>query len=1109
MRIATSRGLLSLAASIAALSGAWVVSAQSPGDALERGFQNPPDSAKPRVWWHWMNGNIAKEGIQADMEWMKRVGIGGVQNFDAALSTPQVVEKRLVYMTPEWKDAFRFAANLADRLGLEMAIAGSPGWSESGGPWVPPAQAMKKFVWSETHVRGGEPFRGVLPKPPSSTGPFQNIGGRGAPGATAPPPEFYADSAVVAYPAPEGGVPMAGLQPKVTSSGGQFDLGSMTDGDLAKTTMLPAAPPNKKAWVQFEFAKPQTFRGLTIVAGGGRGVADPVLEASVDGQEFRVVAVVPNSRAPQRTIAFPATIARFFRVTFRTPAPSTANAAPLAAAGEIPIAELVLHTETPVHRFEDKAAFGLGTGLLDSCTPPVAAGGATPKAGVIDLTSKMRADGSLDWTPPPGRWIVVRLGYSLLGITNHPASPEATGLEVDKLNPAYVKNYFDNYLDQYKDATGGLMGARGLGFVVTDSWEAGPQNWTDDMFAEFRQRRGYDMHPWLPVLTGHVVESSEASDRFLYDFRRTLADLVAENHYDQLTTLLHARGMGRYSESHESGRAFIGDGMEVKRTADVPMSAMWTQLPGVNAEQYGYNADIRESASVAHIYGQNLVAAESMTASRGAWSWSPETLKPTADKELAMGLNCFVIHTSVHQPVNDKIPGLGLGPYGQWFTRHETWAEVAKPWVSYLARSSYMLQQGKFVADIAYYYGEDSNVTALFATHSPDVPAGYNFDYINSDALLHRLSVEGGRLTTPSGMSYRMLALDANARHMALPVLRKIRDLVNAGAVVVGPKPADTPSLSDDLAEFRAIADEVWGPDTGEHAFGKGRVYANQTLGDALAAIEAGPDFAYTKPGSDTNLLFVHRKLADGEIYWVDNRNPRAESLDATFRVAGKAAELWHADTGATEPASYRIEGDRTTVPLDLEPFGAVFVVFRKASATPSRTLPRQTETPLGALDGAWEVAFQADRGAPAKIALEKLGSWSESADTGVKYFSGTATYTKTFEAPAGWFQSGARLWLDLGEVKNIAEVSVNGEPLGVVWKAPFRAELTGALKPGANAVEIKVTNLWVNRLIGDQLSGAAKKYTYTTQPFYRADSPLLPSGLLGPVAVVRTESRQ
>ena len=233
MRIARSVGRLSFVASVAALLGAWVVSAQSPGDALERGFQNPPDSAKPRVWWHWMNGNITKDGIQADLEWMKRVGIGGFQNFDAALSTPQVVEKRLVYMTPEWKDAFRFTANLADRLGLEMAIAGSPGWSESGGPWVPPAQAMKKFVWSETRVQGGEPFRGVLAKPPSGTGPFQNIGGREVPRATAPPPEFYADSAVVAYPAPEGDVPMAGLQPKVTSSGGQFDLAALTGGDRA------------------------------------------------------------------------------------------------------------------------------------------------------------------------------------------------------------------------------------------------------------------------------------------------------------------------------------------------------------------------------------------------------------------------------------------------------------------------------------------------------------------------------------------------------------------------------------------------------------------------------------------------------------------------------------------------------------------------------------------------------------------------------------------------------------------------------------------------------------------------------------------------------------
>ena len=538
------------------------------------------------------------------------------------------------------------------------------------------------------------------------------------------------------------------------------------------------------------------------------------------------------------------------------------------------------------------------------------------------------------------------------------------------------------------------------------------------------------------------------------------------------------------------------------------MSAMWTQMPGVDNEQYGYNADIRESASVAHIYGQNLVAAESLTGSFGAWSWSPETLKPTADKELAMGLNRFVIHTSVHQPVSDKIPGLGLGPFGQWFTRHETWAELAKPWTTYLARSSYMLQQGKFAADVIYFYGEDSNITAEFASKSPDVPAGYNFDYVNADALKNRLSVENGRIVTATGMSYRVLALDPYSRHMSLPVLKKIRDLVNAGAVVVGPKPVDSPSLSDNQAEFQTVAEQVFGSGTGEHTYGKGKVYAGQTLAQALPVLEVAPDFEFTQPQPDTNLLFVHRKLADGEVYWVDSRNKRAETVDATFRVAGKAPELWHADTGKIEPASYRIANGRTVVPLRMDPYEAVFVVFRKPAATPSRTLPEPVETQIAAVQGPWDVSFQPNRGAPAKISLDNLSSWSENADTGVKYFSGTGTYSKTIQAPADWFNTGAQLWLDLGDVKNLAEVSVNGEPLGIVWKPPFRVDVTGALKPGANTMEIKVTNLWVNRLIGDQQPDVTKKYTYTAQQFYRADSPLLPSGLLGPVKIVRSASR-
>ncbi|HYA48451.1 MAG TPA: glycosyl hydrolase, partial [Burkholderiales bacterium] len=645
----------------------------------------------------------------------------------------------------------------------------------------------------------------------------------------------------------------------------------------------------------------------------------------------------------------------------------------------------------------------------------------------------------------------------------------------------------------------GLMGKRGLQYVITDSWEAGVANWTDRMMAEFSRRRGYDLTPWLPVLAGRVVESAETSDRFLWDFRKTLCELVAENHYDQLTDILHARGMGRYTESHEGGRAFIGDGMEVKRRADIPMSATWLERPGKVSPHY--DADVQESASVAHIYGQNLVAAESLTVYRNAWAYSPETLKVAADRLMTNGLNRFVIHTSVHQPVDDKIPGLGLGPFGQWFTRHETWAELASAWTTYLARSSYMLQQGRFVSDIAYFYGEDSNITALFGDKMPDIPAGYRMDFVNADALLNRLAVADGRITTASGMSYRVLALDPNSRHMSLAVLKKIRDMVEAGAVVVGPKPIDSPSLADDQAEFRSIADRLWGPGAG-----KGKVFGGRTIAQALAEVGATPDLEYTKPQPDTELAFVHRSLADGDLYWVVNRNTRPESLEASFRVANKAPELWHAQTGLVEPASYLTANGRTIVPLRLEPDDAVFVVFRKAAEAPTRALPEPAETELATIGGAWDVAFQPDRGAPAKVHLDPLASWSHSADPGVKYFSGTGTYTKTIQAPQDWFKAGARLWLDLGDVKNLADVSVNGKPLGVVWKTPFRVDATSALQPGANTLEIKVVNLWVNRLIGDKQPGAAKKYTYTAVEFYKADSSLLPSGLLGPVKVVRLE---
>ena len=645
------------------------------------------------------------------------------------------------------------------------------------------------------------------------------------------------------------------------------------------------------------------------------------------------------------------------------------------------------------------------------------------------------------------------------------------------------------------------MGKRGIRYVITDSWEAGSQNWTDDMIAQFRKRRGYDPIPWMPVLAGEIVGSSQASDRFLWDFRKTIADLIADEHYGTVEAVLKARGMGHYGESHESGRAFVGDGMEVKKLDDVPMGAMWTQTPGVNKVQYHYNADDRESASVAHIYGQNIAAAESMTAAAAPWAWSPETLKPTADQELLNGINRFVIHESAHQPLVDKKPGLTLGPFGQWFNRNETWAEEARPWITYLARCSYLLQQGHFGADLVYFYGEDSNLTAIYEHKSPDVPAGYGFDYINADGLIHELSVTGGRITSRTGMSYRLLGLAPYSRHMSLPVLRAIYKLVDAGAVVAGPKPTDDPSLTDDQAEFHRLSDQLFGDGTGVHHVGKGMVYAGMELGHVLSLLHVPTDFDYSKPESDTNLLFVHRKLENGDLYFVDNRNQRNEQVETTFRVTGKAPELWHPDTGQTEPASFTMAAGRTTVPLNLGPWGTVFVVFREPIHATSRTLPKKVKTQLATLKGPWKVSFPPKLGAPPSITLKALSSWSDNQNTGVKYFLGTGTYTKSVDASAAWFKPGAHLWIDLGDVRNLAEVSVNGKSLGIVWHTPYRVDASDALKPGENELWIKVTNAWVNRLIGDQQPGATK-YTFADVKPYRATSPLLLSGLLGPVRI-------
>ncbi len=1114
--------------------------AQGPASDLERGFQNPPDSARPRAWWHWMNGNVTKEGITADLEWMKRVGIAGMQMFDGDMGVPQFTGKRLVWMTPDWKDAFRHAAAEADRLGLEMSMAASGGWSETAGPWVKPAEAMKKVVWSETAVEGPKTFRGVLPHPPSVNGRFQDIpappdqpvpDAPNLPGAKpraktqqpTPDPTYYADIAVLAYRLPDGEVRMADLHPKLTSSASGLDTAALVDGDVATGIRLPAGDGANKAWIQFEFALPFRTQAFSIAAGdattwGGASIPEGEVQVSQDGSLWRTLLSLPGpghafGGFPVRTYSYDPVTARFYRVLFDPPKPAQfADLFPSPPVRAFKVAEVEFHSTPRVNHWQEKAAFGNMMEFDSVAGPPLPVEQTPSRGQVIDITSKMQPDGSLEWDAPPGRWIVLRMGCSLTGEKNHPATPEATGFEVDKLNRAHVESYVKTYADMVSDALGPYFG-KSFRYFLMDSWEANMENWTGDLRDQFRNRRGYDLTPFLPALAGRVVGSVDATNRFLWDYRRTLADLLAENHYGAATEYFHKRGVGLAAEAMGAGLPATGDGLQNKGRVDIPMGEFWTPLPG-QKDSAEHPADVREAASAAHIYGKPIAATESFTTMFfvPGWAQSPFYLKPLADQNFARGVNRIVFHTSVHQPFVDDAhkPGLTLWMFGQHYTRNNTWAEQAVAWNTYIARCSYLLQQGLYVGDIAYFYGEGAPATVPFWKElQPAPPAGYSYDYLNADVLLTRLSVKDGRLTLPDGMTYRALVLPEDVDQMTVPVARKIRDLVAAGATLVAPRPVKSPSLADYPAaddEIRFIANEVWGPIDGksvtEHVYGQGRVVWGQSLEQVLAADKVPPDFESNRPRSDSELVWIHRRTADADIYFVANQRERAESFETSYRVEGKEAELWHAGTGVIEPAAYRIEKGHTVVPLDLDPDGSVFVVFRRVAAAPSRTLPQPVTTALATIEGPWQVSFPPNWGAPPEAEFPKLESWTASADEGVKYFSGTATYTRSVDAPQDWFRPGARLVLDLGTVKEIAEVAVNGKPVGgVLWKPPYRVDVTNMLAPGPNRIEVRVTNLWPNRMIGDRQPGA-KRYTFTDYWPYRKDSKLLESGLLGPVTV-------
>lgn len=1056
--------------------------------SLDEGFRAPPHAARPHTWWHWMNGNVTKEGITADLEAMKEIGLAGAQIFNVSEGIPV---GPIAYMSPEWLALLKHAATEADRLGIELCMHNCAGWSSSGGPWNTPEFAMQMVTTSEIEVEGPRQGPLSIPQPPSRL-------------------DYFRDIAVLA---------------------------------------------------------------------------------------------------------------------FRTPADAKSR----------------------IPSIREKAGIDAPYGLLPQKLDLPAEAAVDP-ARIVDLMPKLGPNGALDWDVPSGAWTILRVGYTPTGRNNHPSPDSGRGLEVDKLSRAAFDHHWKHGIEPVLGALGPLAG-KVLNNLLIDSYEVGSQNWTKEFAAEFKKRRGYEIRDFLPVLTGRVVASNDSSERFLFDFRRTIADLFNDNYYDYFSELCKKRGILASIEPYDGPFECLA----AARSADIVMGEFW--IGG------GETNSVKLAASTAHIHGKKIVGAESFTAvpEQGKWLNHPGNMKAIGDLIYCEGVNRFIIHRYAHQPFENVLPGMTMGQWGTHFERTTTWWKPGKAWVDYLARCQFMLQQGLFVADLAFVVDEG---VPSHGVHIPDLKReGFDYDAMSPEVLMDRAAVKDGRIVLPDGMSYAALIF-APAEAMSSRLLAKMRDLVRDGATVVARKPTRTigrTSQGDEKA-FLAIADELFGKDAPRDGavinFGKGKIIHGVAHGGMRSELGLSPDLQFTTPaGKSVSCAWIHRKVGDADIYFVSHQRKSMLTIEMSFRGEGRIPEFFDPLTGAIEEAPiFKTVGGRTVVTRTFEPSGSVFVVLRQKSAAGGRIAafrgvtsdeaPKSPaivvknavyeatdgagskdvtervkelldggETAIAATNGNfgdptpqhvkrlrvdfliggkpstltadendviqladidpvvalppvlwstrenrlsahvftageivlggksdglpiaappevidlskdWTIEFPIGKKEPLLRPAPSLSSWTESNEPSVKFFSGTAIYRKSFEIPADRFAADQSLWLDLGRVRELCEVTLNGQSMGVLWTAPFRLDLSKVARPGKNDLRIAVTNLWVNRLIGDEefpddctwngitLAAwpkwflekserpSAERTTFTTWKHWKKGQTPIPSGLLGPVVV-------
>lgn len=1064
---------------------------------IESIFKNPPQSAKPWVFWYWLHGAVSKEGITADLEAMKEVGIGGAYLMPIKDTNSKIpFHPQARQLTPEWWALVKFALQEAKRLQLQIGVHVSDGFALAGGPWIKPEMSMQQLTWTKTFIAAGNKTPIVLSQPETS----QN---------------YYKDIAVYAYPANyKNEIAVNNLKPLITAS---------NDSDaifLADTAAKQTFRADSNCWIQYKYTQPVTVRQVKIKKQNNPYQSQRfIIQKSDDGIHFTGVDTLQPPRHGWQDWTAPYThavktfTAKYIRFVWQKegtePGSEDLDAAKWKTA--LRVQGIYISDEPVINNYEAKNG-SIWRVAANTTADEVSNTDAVPLKKIIDLSSKLGANGKLNWTPPSNEnWVIVRIGHTSTGYTNATGGG-GKGLECDKFSTEAATLQFNSWVGKFYTETDAAVAKEVIKVFHIDSWECGSQNWSKNFAAEFKKKRGYNLLPYLLVMTGTPVTDAATSEKILHDVRQTIAELVNDKFYATLTKLAHAKGCLVSAES--IAPTFVSDGLLHYKYADIPMGEFW-----LNSPTHDKPSDMLDAISGAHIYGKNIVQAEAFTTLRSDFGEHPGNLKALGDRAFAAGINKLSLHVFMQSPWLDKKPGMTLDGIGLFYQRNQTWFKQSKAWIEYLTRCEALLQLGKPVVDIAVFTGEEipsrsvlperlvSTLPGLFGkekveaekkrllnegqpqrtipdgvTHSAnmadpenyvDALNGYQYDCFNPDVLM-QMKVVNGRVVTPGGASYAVLVIpgkhpmNPNAV-MSLKVKAKLKQLAAAGAKMVL-----------DIKQY-----EIKGKNIIDAPYNKPDLESMGIKKDAVVK-------------DNHAIAWFHRKLAGQDIYFLSNQAARTVAATIEFPVVNKDVQIWRPEDVNmwSYPKLLPAAKGQTVAQFEFAPNESYFVVFRSIAEEWAEKYPVNITTPL---NNPWTLHFVNADTATTSFTTTVLSDWSKSEKPSVKYYSGTVVYTNTFVAEEEWLHRGVKLIIDT--LYNIATVKVNGITCGTVWTRPYELYISRALKAGENKVEIEVTNTWRNRLIGDELQ-PEKRRTWLNSPYQLKDKPLLPAGIVGNVNI-------